>query len=81
MYLVEKEKELGGQLRGFNHRFTLEGEDLVEFKNSLERDIESEHPDIEVFREAEVIEVNGFVGNFESKLRIKGEEKVIRHGG
>jgi heterodisulfide reductase subunit A len=28
-----------------------------------------------------VIEVNGFVGNFESKLRIKGEEKVIRHGG
>ena len=26
----------GGQLRGFNHRFTLEGEDLVEFKNSLE---------------------------------------------
>lgn len=80
VYLVEKEKELGGQLRGFNHRFTLEGEDLVEFKNSLERDI-SEHPDIETFREAEVIEVNGFVGNFESKLRIKGEEKVIRHGG
>ena len=80
VYLVEKEKELGGQLRGFAHRFTLEGEDLVEFKNSLEKDI-SEHPDIEVFREAEVVEVNGFVGNFESKLRIKGEEKVIRHGG
>ena len=27
-----------------------------------------------------MIEVNGFVGNFESKLRIKGK-KVIRHGG
>ena len=80
VYLVEKEKELGGQLRGFAHRFTLEGKDLVEFKNSLEKDI-SEHPDIEVFREAEVVEVNGFVGNFESKLRIRGEEKVIRHGG
>jgi len=80
VYLVEKEKELGGQLRGFNQRFTLEGEDLVEFKNQLEKDI-SEHPDIEVFREAAVVEVNGFVGNFESKLRVKGEEKAIRHGG
>ena len=77
VHLVEREPELGGNLRKLH--FTLEGRDPRELLSELIRAVES-NPLIHVYKNAEVVEVGGYVGNFETKVRVNGEEKVIRHG-
>jgi heterodisulfide reductase subunit A-like polyferredoxin/predicted peroxiredoxin len=80
VYLVEREKELGGQLRGFERRFTAEGVDLVQFARSLLRKIMT-HPQIEVLTGSRVLSSSGFVGNFETVVVQDGSERTIKHGG
>ncbi|MGQ9747418.1 MAG: FAD-dependent oxidoreductase, partial [Candidatus Caldatribacteriaceae bacterium] len=80
VYLVERERELGGQLRGFRKRFTIEGQELVQFKEHLLQKIIT-HPKIAVFTQAKVQRSSGFVGNFETVITHKGEEITLKHGG
>ncbi len=80
VFLVEKEKELGGQLRDFHHRFTIEGEDLVALARKLKEQILA-HPHIEVITEGRILESSGFVGNFETVIFERGGKRTIRHGG
>jgi len=79
VYLVEKEKELGGLLR--RHWFTIEGEDPQALIHSLIARVEK-HPLITVFREMEVVEHRGHVGQFHSVLISRnGDKRVeIDHG-
>jgi heterodisulfide reductase subunit A len=77
MHLVEREKELGGHLRKIY--YTLEGDDPKEFLEKLVMEI-TENGKIHVYLDAEVTEVNGFVGNFKSKIMQNGEEKEIENG-
>lgn len=76
VYLVEREKELGGQ----DLQYTLEGVDLEEFRERLKKEI-AENPKITVFTESTVVEVNGFVGNFESVVQERGTRHTLQHGG
>jgi heterodisulfide reductase subunit A len=75
--LVEKEPELGGNLRHIYS--TIEGND----PQKLLRDTMNEvlhHPRIQVFTHTELKSVNGYVGNFKSVLSTNGTEKEVDHG-
>jgi heterodisulfide reductase subunit A len=77
VHLVEREKELGGHLRKIY--YLLEGEDPKEQLNKLVKEVMG-NKKIHVHLGAEVAEVNGFVGNFKSKVVEGGKEKEIEHG-
>jgi len=78
VHLVEREKELGGHLRKIY--YLLENENPKEKLDALIKAV-TENDKIHVHMGAEVIEVNGFVGNFKSKIRYKnGKEKQVQHG-
>lgn len=77
--LVEREKELGGHLRHIH--YTLAGEDVQEFRRSLEEQIEKEN-NITVHRNTDIEKIEGYVGNYTTKLkeRDSGKEEEIAHG-
>jgi heterodisulfide reductase subunit A len=74
-YLVEREKELGGNLRRL--RYSVTGEDPQEQLKELVAAVTG-HPNVEVITGAEVETMGGYVGNFETQ--IKGRDGVIQHG-
>ena len=79
VYLVEKEAELGGNMR---HIFsTIDGMDVQTFLATLSERVTS-HPLIHVLTESHVIDHSGFKGNFRTTLRntSTGEAKEIEHG-
>ena len=80
VFLVEKEAKLGGNLQGFQKKINIEGTQLTELLNSMKDQI-TNHPNIEVYLNAQVKEVNGFVGNFESTILQAGVEIPVKHGG
>ena len=65
VYLVEKEKELGGNL--INVHYTLEGMKVKPFLSKLKNEVESEK-NIRVFLGYELKSFAGHVGNFRSTL-------------
>jgi heterodisulfide reductase subunit A-like polyferredoxin len=75
--LVEKEMQLGGQLR-YLHT-TLEGADVVSFLAELVAKV-TDHPKITLELESTFMGVTGHVGNFASRIASSGEEKVVKHG-
>ncbi len=75
--LVEKDKQLGGQLR-YLHT-TLEGADVAGFLAELVAKV-THHPKITVELESAFVGVTGHVGNFASRVVSRGEERVIKHG-
>jgi heterodisulfide reductase subunit A-like polyferredoxin len=76
-YLVEKEKELGGNAnRIYSHPFIPDfRERIEELKSKVEN-----HPTIKVFKEAEIADIEGYVGNFKTKIRSGGVESEFEHG-
>ncbi len=72
--LVEKEKELGGNLRKLYR--TLAGQDLQALLRSLVSHVE-QHPRIQLHYQTVVKEIKGFVGNFETTL---SNGKIFKHG-
>jgi heterodisulfide reductase subunit A len=77
-YLIEKSEKLGGN--ALNLFKTWKGEDIQE---NLTRLIDDIHADthIETFLNAEITNVDGFVGNFTTTISIDGgEEKELTHG-
>jgi heterodisulfide reductase subunit A len=74
VHLVEKDKELGGHLRKIYH--TLTGVDPQETLVRLKKDLH-EHNNVKVHLNDQVVEVKGYIGNFETTL--KSGEKV-KHG-
>ena len=65
VYLVEKESELGGNLRHITS--TLDGMDVQEFLRNLAEQVNS-HPLVHVLTETIVTGNSGFKGNFETDL-------------
>ena len=76
-YLVEKEARLGGQARYL--RETWQGEDVQRNLARLIDEITADE-DIEVLLGTEVQGVEGFVGNFETRVKSGGSERILRHG-
>ncbi|HAP31930.1 MAG TPA: heterodisulfide reductase, partial [Firmicutes bacterium] len=77
VYLLEKERELGGVARRLHH--TLEGMDVQEYLNDLVRDV-YRHPLIRVFTKTTILEVTGYVGNFVTRVISEKGLSEIKHG-
>ncbi len=77
VYLVEKEPQLGGKLRTIH--FTLEGEDVQSHLGHLIREVEKD-PKIHLVTEATIEKIDGFVGNFKTRIRSGNGSKEIDHG-
>ncbi|RLC65437.1 MAG: 4Fe-4S ferredoxin, partial [Chloroflexi bacterium] len=75
--LIEKTGELGGNLRDLH--YTLEGVTPKEYLSALIKELE-ENDKITVYKEAEVVDCSGHVGNFKSKIRCEGKEIELEHG-
>lgn len=76
-YLIEQKDELGGHARKVGH--TWKGEDVGAYIHDLSQRLLS-HERVEVLTGAELIQVSGFVGNFESTVRSGGSERQLQHG-
>jgi heterodisulfide reductase subunit A len=77
-YLVERNNELGGSLR--KTYFMLGNEDPQKLLLSLKKKI-GNNEKIHVFINAEIKDVQGYVGNFKTKIIIDGKkEKELEHG-
>ncbi|MGD0626203.1 MAG: FAD-dependent oxidoreductase, partial [Thermodesulfobacteriota bacterium] len=65
VFLVEKEGELGGNLRHL--RTTLDGKDVQKYLGEVV-DRVTNHPRIEVFTNAQITDFSGYVGNYKSRV-------------
>jgi len=78
--LVERSESLGGNARKMRH--TWRGEDVQGFLSKLIEEV-NQDPRIQVYLNAEVVEVDGFMGNFTSTIKVSngsGEPVKVRHG-
>jgi heterodisulfide reductase subunit A len=77
VYLVEKEKELGGNLRHIH--YLLDGEKTQdELKHLVEKVKDNEN--IRLFTEADIEIIEGSVGDFKTRISTNGESKEFEHG-
>jgi heterodisulfide reductase subunit A-like polyferredoxin len=77
VYLVEKEKELGGNL---NHiKYTLYGEDTQEFLKRLIKNVQN-NDKIKIFTSATIENIDGYVGNFKTTIKDNNTKMEVPHG-
>ena len=76
-HLIEKCSELGGQARFFYE--TWQGEPVGPFLQELISDVQSDQK-IEIYLNAAVENVEGFIGNFKTTIRTNGEPQTLEHG-
>ncbi|HLB11485.1 MAG TPA: FAD-dependent oxidoreductase, partial [Dehalococcoidia bacterium] len=79
VYLVEREKELGGRLRQLHS--TVEGADPRPYLASLEERVRT-HSEVEVLTGMRVAKTGGFVGNYKTTLSSASDptQMLIEHG-
>ncbi|MEW6381184.1 MAG: FAD-dependent oxidoreductase [bacterium] len=77
VHLVEKEAQLGGVARKIYS--TLGERDFPAFLQGMV-DRVNRHPMIQVNLNSELIEVNGFMGNFSSTIQSRGRKISFQHG-
>ena len=77
VYLVEKEKELGGNLR--KSFYTLKGSNPQDLLNKLIKQVES-NGSIHLYSEAEILGFEKKNGHYQTKIRHQNEEKILDHG-
>ena len=77
VYLIEKEKELGGNLR--QSFYTLKGSNPQALLEGLIKQIES-NGSIRLYLEAEIIGFERTNGYYRTKIRHQNEEKILDHG-
>ena len=76
-FLIEKNAVLGGNALKVHETWC--GDNVSEFVKTLENNIRS-HSNIKVYCKAEIMQVDGFVGNFKTKIKIDGKEDELEHG-
>jgi heterodisulfide reductase subunit A len=84
-YLVEKEPELGGNLRHIHYTLSQGGNGAANAEDpqaKLKELIEAvtNNDKIKVYTNTTLKEVEGFVGNFKSTLTSNGNDETIEHG-
>jgi heterodisulfide reductase subunit A len=76
-FLVEKAAQLGGNFKQL--KFLLTGENPQQVLSDTETRVRS-HPLIQVFTEAEIENISGYIGNFSTTLRLAAGNQVLDHG-
>jgi heterodisulfide reductase subunit A len=77
VHLVERESELGGHAR--HVRYLFNGHDPQEFVAQMVKRTMA-HPRITTHLQAKVAGVDGFVGNFKTRLASNGDGTEVEHG-
>jgi heterodisulfide reductase subunit A len=77
VHLIEKEKELGGNLR--ESFYTLKGSNPQDLLSGLIKEVEG-NPSIRLYFEAKVLGFEKKNGRYQTKIRHRDEEKVLDHG-
>ncbi len=77
VYLVEREKEIGGNLRHIH--YLLNGEKPQQELKTLIAKLK-ENDRIHLFTEAKIETIEGSIGNFRTKIAINGDSREIEHG-
>jgi heterodisulfide reductase subunit A len=75
--IVERSADLGGAARDI--AATWRGREVQSFLDDLITRVQN-HPDLEVFLNAEITSAKGFVGNFETQVTSGNLTRVVRHG-
>jgi len=80
VHLVEKERELGGNLRHVHH--VLEEDPKRSPRQFLAHLVENvrRNPKIALYLGSKLSAVSGFIGNFESRISSPGGEVTVKHG-
>lgn len=77
VHLLEKAPDLGGMARRL--RYTLEGMDVQAYLDDLIRRV-YQHPRVHVSTDATIAGVNGYVGNFLTRVKTPRGSREIKHG-
>jgi heterodisulfide reductase subunit A-like polyferredoxin len=77
VYLIEKESQLGGKARHIH--YTLDGEDVQSRLEHLIKEVEKDLR-IHLMTKTTIEKVEGFVGNFKTRVRRNSEVKDLDHG-
>jgi heterodisulfide reductase subunit A2 len=77
VYLVEKEKELGGMARKLH--YTLDGLDVQAYLREIIQKV-YQNPLVHVYAGATITEASGYVGNFVTKIKSDRGLTQIKHG-
>ena len=77
VYLIEKESQLGGKARHIY--YTLGGEDVQSHLERLIKEVEKD-PRIHLMTRTTIEKIDGFVGNFKTKIRNGNGSKELTHG-
>ena len=75
--LIEREAELGGNLRHVH--YLLGGDDVQRELREAIRKVDS-HPNIRLWTGTHIVSIEGFIGNFKTKIEENGKETEIEHG-
>ncbi len=77
VYLIEKDKELGGRVQRLSNVYPtgMSGASLIEKKKRELKD-----KGVEIYTEADIKDIKGFVGNFEVKVVTRGKELNLKVG-
>ena len=76
-YLVEKTDTLGGKARLLHQ--TWRGEDIQQYLKTLIAAVQNDS-NIRIFTNSEIVQVDGFVGNFKTTVQNNGNREVLDHG-
>jgi len=76
VFLVEKEAELGGNLRNIYFAFDKDPQELLaeKIKNVSKNKL------IQLFKSTQIEKIDGYVGNFKTTLKTEKDEQTIEHG-
>jgi heterodisulfide reductase subunit A len=77
VYLVEREKEMGGNLRHIH--YLLNGEDPQQELAQMERKVR-DNPRIRLFTNAVVEAIDGTIGDFKTRIKASGVVRELTHG-
>ncbi|MBC8175062.1 MAG: FAD-dependent oxidoreductase [Candidatus Marinimicrobia bacterium] len=77
VYLIEKEKQLGGNLNRIH--YLLNREKPLDELSSIVKKVNSDNK-IHLFTDAKIESLEGSIGNFTTKVSVNGSSKEIEHG-
>lgn len=77
VFLIEKDKELGGMARKIY--YTIEGVDVQKYLQELKEKIYKNQL-VHIYTGAEVVDADGYIGNFKTVIKSSRREVEIKHG-
>ena len=77
VFLVEKEKELGGMARRIH--WTIDNDDVQKYVQNLIDKVEK-HPKIKIYKNANIENIEGYIGNYKTKIKNQKISLELEHG-